>query len=194
MTKQRGFTLVELMIVIAIVAVLSTLAIVYMSPQTKAIDVATRFGDMVSEASRLAAQYGPVRADVAAVNGTHRTYIDIDTTTAGPYPTFQLHLLIEDAEPATTRQDVIVQSYNLADKRDANQRVTAESFATTVGAYADVTPISDWSTFTLKCYSNGTCEPRTLFFSQGTGSSKDRQARVSVMPLGAATYVRPDWM
>lgn len=182
---QRGFTLTELAVVIAIIGVLSTLAVVYMRPQTKAIDVATRFGDMVSEASRLAAMYGPVRADVAAVNGTARTVIT--ASVSGAVPTFKLQLILENPEPSTgiTTQDI--QSYVVP------TLVTAESYADTVGKYASVTPISTWSTFRLECYSNGTCQPRTLFFSQATGPLGDRNARVSIMPLGAAAYVRPDW-
>lgn len=182
---QRGFTLIEVGVVVAIVGVLSTLAIVYMRPQTKAIDVATRFGDLVSEASRLAAMYGPVRADVAAATGKERTEIVVDSS--GSNVKFILRLYLEDAEPQTTRQSQDVQTYTVDNK------VTPESFATTVGGYGSVTPISSWSTFSLKCYSNGTCESRTLFFSQATGPTGDRRARVSIMPLGAAAYVRPDW-
>ena len=47
----------------------------------------------------------------------------------------------------------------------------------------------------MSCYPDGTCDPKTLFFSQtnGTAGKMDYRSRLSVMPLGAAIYVRRDW-
>lgn len=183
--SERGFTLVEAMVVVAILAILSTLAIVYVRPSTKPIDVAQRFANLVQEASRLAVRHGPVRWDVAeALGERRRTRIVggvVDSSVI-----FTIEVLEEDAGAPTA-------VWRPVQQMTVPSSVTADSYATTAGTYATVTHETSWPSFTLSCYPSGSCSAATLFFSVERGPTQDRQARVAVLPLGTATFVKNDW-
>lgn len=198
--REAGFTLTELMVVVAIIGVMVTMAIVYMRPQVRPIDVAQRFGDLVREGSRRAVALGPVRPDVATALGSKaRTQI---RATLGPPLKFTLFRLVEDltvgaVPPATW---VPVESY------DVHPNVVAVKWA--LGPVDRTVPGAStvWDTplgMIINCRPDGTCDSRTLFFQNvipgpdcqtaPAGPLNDQCAKISVMQLGGAITTRPDW-
>jgi prepilin-type N-terminal cleavage/methylation domain-containing protein len=183
----RGFTLTELMVTIAIVGVLASMAIVYLKPQVRAIDVAIRVGDLIREANRRAVALGPVRAAVALNIGT-KARTRVRGVTAGRQPTLVLERLQEDPPPAITAVWVTVVQYTVV------REISGESWAAGVGAHDVVARSTDWTAFEARCYPDGTCDPHTLFFeAMVPGPEPERHARMSIMPLGGAIMTRRDW-
>jgi len=202
---EAGFTLTELMIVVSIIGVLVTMAIVYMRPRVRPIDVATRVGDLVHEAGRRAVALGPVRSDVAIALGTKaRTRILAAQT--GTTVSFTLYRLQEAAVGVSTGVWQPVSTYTV------DKNVLAFQFATGVVDQQTASPIltswdapADPSTagFRVQCRPDGTCDAKTLFFCRPatpgsstcdtTGPSYELKAKLAIMPLGGAITTRTDW-
>jgi hypothetical protein len=144
------------------------------------IDVSTRVGNMIREASRRAISSGSVRADVQVASGCGRARTKITSTGS----TYTLNLLVEGTTSGTC-------SWTQLDSYAVPGSVTTDSFSTTVGAKTAVTTSTTWSGFSIGCYSTGICDSATVFFQRSSGAAK--QSRVSALPLGGAVYIRKDW-
>jgi hypothetical protein len=188
-----------MMVVIAILGVLTGLALVYLRPQPKTLDIANRVGDLVEETTRRAVALGPVRADVVTAARTGgatttaaraRTRLSA-TGTSGQAITFTLDVFTENALPAATGTWTTVETYT------TDSSVAGIAWASGVGSHTALASAlqTTWTTFHANCDPDGTCEAHSLFFQNlhdGSGNA-NYQARLSILPLGGATMTRADW-
>jgi hypothetical protein len=184
------------MVVVTIIGVLVTMAVVYMRPRVRPIDVATRFGDLVHEANRRAVALGPVRADVVVALGS-KARTQILAAQSGSAVTFRLYRLQEAPPGTSTATWIEIENYT------TDLTVNAVQWAAGVGDMNMAGLANAWTTFVVQCKPDGRCDPATLFFRAATTPTPDCTAigqqlyewcaRMSVMPLGGAIATYQSW-
>lgn len=177
---RAGFTLAEMMVVVAIIGVLIVAAYSLLKGRPRAIDGAEQCAAKLSEAARKAVAGGAVRANVAAFNGvTARTRVIFEIGTPTVISTERL---VEDPSPSSTSASWVEFS-RVALPRDV--QVVGWREVPTLDPTAGPEHTTD---ATIYCEPDGRCTGRIVYLQAGR-----TQARVIVLPLGGAPVTFASW-
>ena len=175
--RESGFTLVELMVVVAIISILAIVAMPALKTPVDVETTARGVASVIGEAARTAVVHGGVPPAVATDAGENaRTKIEIRIT-AVPH---RIHVWIQTG---TTTSSWVQHQYMELPRGVRVAGFDDAALLSAGGAMASQDNI-------ISCPATGQCEPKTIYLHRDNGSEK---YKIVVLPLSTAPQVLEGW-
>lgn len=185
--RQAGVTLVELMIVVAIVAVLASTAVIAFKSDPVG-DGARLVNAVLQEARRTAIAGGPVRENVAEALGI-KARARVEFSTENDANIVTLYELVEDPLPAATASWEPISRAQLP--RGVRIYAVANQ-ANTLGGEA-MGPALGAGRVTKDFYPNGSSDAMTVYLGHRHDEDAGDKYRVFVLPLSGLPTTGKHW-